>query len=394
MADGLRNPPVGAASQGRFGGRIAYTPDATAVTHNPANLIDFSEAQSLVSVTFGYSQMDYESPSGGRVSTTDPWAFLPGLFLILSPGPEDQWAFGLGITSPYGRSSRLEEDNLFGFITPYFTQLISVEIAPTLSTRLTEKISVGLGLNFLYTELDLRQRYPWNVVTGIPGLPEGRTLFNANGTGIGATFAVTFQATDTQRIALTFRSPVEVSYSGDLTVTSIPPGAPAAPKSEFETEITFPLVLAAAYGIQLTDRLLLETNVEWVRHSAFDQLDLNAGVNTPLLPSSSIPTDWNDNWTFGLSASYLLNEKWELRGGYQYLESPVPATTMLPTTSEQDQGVLAVGAGYQSERHLFDFSYAVGLFSGRTLTDNINPALNGDYDFEAHLISMNYGYQF
>jgi long-chain fatty acid transport protein len=138
----------------------------------------------------------------------------------------------------------------------------------------------------------------------------------------------------------------------------------------------------------------LETNVEWAQHSGFEQLDLDAGVNTPLLPSASILTQWDDNWTLGLSASYELNDEWVLRSGYQWLESPVPSTTMLPTTAEQDQGVLAVGVGYSSGKHQLDFSYAIGLFSGRTISDNINPAFNGDYDFEAHLVSINYGYHF
>jgi len=394
LADGFRNPPTGAATQGRFGGRIAYTPDASAVVNNPANLIDFTEPEVLATFTFGYSQMEYTSPTGQKLTSEDPWYVLPGFFLILPPEENDRWAFGLGITSPYGRSSRLDDDNLFGFSTPYFTQLTSVEMAPTLSTRVNEKISLGFALNLLYSELDLRQNFPWALAAGVPGLPEGKTLFNANGAGIGATFAVTVQATENQRFAATLRTPIEVEYKGDLVVTDIPPGAPAAPESEFETEISFPLVLAVAYGIQVTERLLLETNVEWVRHSEFEQLNLDAGVNTPLLPSDSIPTEWEDNWTFGLSASYQLNPEWVLRTGYVYLESPVPSSTMLPTTAEQDQGVMSVGAGYRKDKHQVDFSYAIGIFSGRTISDNINPAFNGDYDFEAHLVSINYGYHF
>ncbi len=394
-ADGFRNPPAGANAQGRFGGNIANTPDATAVTRNPANLIDFDENEYMVTLTFGYSKMDFTNSAGQSVSSEDPWAVLPGLFMIIPSAEDENLAFGFGITSPYGRSTRLPEDNPFGYAAPYYTQLSSLEFTPAFSTRINEKISLGLSLNLLYSELDLRQKYPWSLAAGVPGLPDGSTLFDGHGTGVGATAAITIKATERQRIALTVRSPIKVKYRGELEVTGIPPGAPAAPVSDFETEMTFPLVIALAYSLQVNEKWLIETNLDWAQQSDFDQLDINAGVNTPLLPSDTIPMNWDDNFTLGISACYTLNPEWELRAGYIYLESPVPTSTMLPTAAEQDQGVIAIGAGYTpGGPHRFDFAYSVGLFSGRTVSDNLNPALNGDYDFEAHLLTVNYGYRF
>lgn len=394
-ADGFRNPPVGAAAQGRFGGNFVYTPDLSAVSLNPANLVDFEEPAVMVSATFGYSKMTFNSVLGPEVETKDPWAVLPALFMVLPTAENEAWTFGLGITSPYGRSSSLPDDNPFSAAAPYFTQLMSLQVSPAFAVRLTEKLSAGFSVNLLYSELNLRQKYPWALATGVPGLPEGKTTFDAHGTGIGATASLTYALKENQRVALRVQSPVKVEYRGDLDVTGIPPGVPAAPQSDFATEISFPLVVALGYGMQVSERLLLETNVEWVQHSTFDRLDLNAGVNGPLLPAASIPTGWEDNWTFGLSVSYILNPEWVLRAGYLYLESPVPSSTMLPTTSEQDQGVISIGAGYSpSARHHFDMAYSLGLFSGREVNDNLNPAFNGAYDFEAHLFSLNYGYDF
>jgi long-subunit fatty acid transport protein len=67
---------------------------------------------------------------------------------------------------------------------------------------------------------------------------------------------------------------------------------------------------------------------------------------------------------------------------------------MLPTTSEQDQGVVSLGAEYTHDIHRVDLSYSLGLFSGRKVDDSLNPAFNGDYDFEAHLVSISYGRTF
>ncbi|MDA3873579.1 MAG: TonB-dependent receptor [Kiritimatiellae bacterium] len=392
-ADGLRNPPAGASALGRIGGRIAYTSDASTITHNPANLMDLTEYSLLGSLTFGYSKMDYEGPTG-TASSQSPWAVLPNIYAAQPVAEDGRWAFGIGLTSPYGRSTELDEDTNFRYSAPYYTQLISVEVAPTFATRLHERVTFGFSVNLLWSELDLRQNYPWALALETPGLPDGDTLFEADGVGIGASLALTWEVAENQRLALTYRSPIQVDYEGDLEVTGIPPGAPAAERSDFETEITFPMVVALAYGIQVTERLLLETNVEWVRHSSFDRLELDAGVNTPLLPSNEIVTDWDDNWTYGVSAAWQLTPEWVLRTGYMYLESPIPSRTMLPTTAEEDQGVASIGAGYFKDSHRLDVAYSLGLFSGRDIQDNINPLFNGEYDFEAHLVSISYGYHF
>ncbi|MEX2606904.1 MAG: outer membrane protein transport protein [Kiritimatiellia bacterium] len=392
-ADGLRNPPAGAAALGRIGGRIAYTSDASAITHNPANLVDLTDYSLMGSLTFGYSKMEFEGPAGTAESKS-PWAILPNIYAVQPVADEGRWAFGIGLNSPYGRSTELDEDTIFRFSAPYFTQLTSVELVPTFATRLHERLSFGFSVNLLWSELDLRQSYPWALALETPGLPDGKTLFEADGVGVGATLALTWTVAENQRMALTYRSPIKVDYEGHVDVTGIPAGVPAADRSGFETEITFPMVVALAYGIQVTERLLLETNVEWARQSSFDRLVLDAGVNTALLPSNEIITDWDDNWTYGVSAAWQLNPEWELRTGYMYLESPIPSRTMLPTTAEEDQGVLSVGAGYFNESHRVDFAYSLGLFSGRRIQDNMNPLFNGDYDFEAHLVSVSYGYHF
>ena len=40
FADGFRNPPEGARAVGKLGAHRAFADDATAVIHNPANLVD------------------------------------------------------------------------------------------------------------------------------------------------------------------------------------------------------------------------------------------------------------------------------------------------------------------------------------------------------------------
>jgi len=392
--DGFRNPPAGASAQGRIGGRIAYTPDASAVVHNPANLIEFSVPEIQSGLTLGYSKSEFTGLDGTRSESEDPWAALPSVFAVYPRGEGGAWVYGGALISPYGRSTRVDENGPLRYTAPYFTELRSLALSGVAAVSLNEHVSVAAGLRMVWSQLDLRQIYPWSGALGVPGLPDGKSRFEADGVGLGMSLAMTWRISEAHRVAFTVITPVEIEYEGDLKLSSIPAGVPAQSSSDFETEITFPLELAVAYGWKVNDRLTLETNVEWVQHSEFEQLKLDAGANTPFLASEEIETDWTDNWTAGLSCAWQLTPEWELRSGVVYLESPVPSRTMLPTTPEQDQWVVSVGTGWSKGVHVVDLSYSLGIFSGRTISDNENPAFNGDYDFEAHLLSVSYARRF
>ncbi|HMP97795.1 MAG TPA: outer membrane protein transport protein [Kiritimatiellia bacterium] len=399
-ADGFRNPPEGMQAIGKVGGKIVFIDDASAITHNPANLTELTDNELIASFTLGYGKREFEPTLGGKAESKDPWAVLPNFFAAWRLN-EDTLVAGVSLTTPYGRSTTFPKDSILRYSVPYFTELVAVNLNPTLAYKVNDRVSVAAGLNVLYADLDLRQIYPWSLATGIPGAPDGETRFSADGAGLGYNAAVTWNITDRQRAALTYRSSNKVDLEGDLKVSGVPtaPGLPAplsmvTARSDFETSIEFPAVVAAGYGIQLTDKLRVEVNVEWVRHSVFEELELDAGNNTFLLPASTIPADWDDNWTYGIGADYALNDAWTLRAGFIYLETPVPGKTMLPSISEEDQSVISIGAGYVSGAHRWDFAYAYGLFNGRTVNNNANPAFNGDYDFEAHLLGVSYGLSF
>jgi hypothetical protein len=36
----------------------------------------------------------------------------------------------------------------------------------------------------------------------------------------------------------------------------------------------------------------------------------------------------------------------------------------------------------------------VGFFDGRSVNDNVVPAVNGEYDFEVQMVAISYGYRF
>lgn len=397
LADGYRNPPESASALGKIGGKIAHIDDASAVTINPANLTDLKKPEVMASLTLGYAVREIDSPYGFSDETEDPWAYLPSIFAAW-PVADGEYVAGFALTVPYGRFTDWESDVFFAGVSPYYAEQSVINLAPTIAKKLTDKVSIGVGLNIYQSDVMFKQLYPWSSLTMNQADPNGTARFEGDGWGVGANAAITWKVNDKHTLAVVYRSPFSIEYDGDFDINNVPAAAAAmgvTPSSRFETEIDYPTCVSAGYGIQLTDTVRVEFDVEWIEHSRNEELPIDIGMNTALLPSSVIPQGWDDNWTYGVGIDWQFAAEWVARAGYIYLETPTPSETTLPVAAEEDQSVVSIGLGYDSENgHSLDIAFAAGLFDGRKVNDNVNPAVNGDYDFESYLVSLGYGYSF
>ena len=397
--EGFRNPPPGALDLGRAGGRFAHVDDSSAVWNNPANLVDLSAPEAQFTPSVIYFDIKYDSPTGASTSTEHPWKLLPNFFAAL-PLKNDKYAIGLGLTVPYGLSVEWKQDptSPFRYTAPHFNELITVNANPTFTLRIIDQLTVGVGLDVMWSQVTFRQFYPWAFFPPINlTAPDGKVQLKGDGVGFGGNIGLTWQPTRRQRVALTLRSPIEVSYDGDFTVNNITPAATAlgaTPRSDFSTKILFPTILGGGYGIQITDDIRLEVDREWVQFSKFDSLDIDAGNNNFLLPSRSFPQRWKDTFTAGIGGDWKFAEDFVLRASYQFYESPVPDETFSPTIPDANQHVFTVGLGYHHNHHALEFAYGLDLYDKRTIANGATYPFNGTYDLSVHLFSFLYRYAF
>ena len=395
LANGFRNPPEGANALGRAGGKIATIDDASAVTHNPANLMDLTNATALAALTIARSKTEFTSPLGPTAETDNPWALLPNMFGVLPVGRE--WTFGLGVTTPFGQATKWPDDSFFRYTAPYEAQVVVVNVNPVAATRIGKQLYLALGMDVYVSDLTLKQFFPWSALLMSPALPDGRAEFSGDGVGYGLNAALTWKITDAQRLGLTVRTPVRVDYDGHFTVNNVPPPAlmmGVQARSDFSTRIDYPATIGLGYGIRLLETVQLGVDVEWVNFSQFDQLPLDIGPDNVLLPARTIPEQWNDSWTCGFGLDWQFLPGWVVRGGYVFLQSPVPDDTLAPTLPDTDTHVMTLGLGYRHGRHAVDLGYALNFYEDRTIADSYNPAYNGKYETSSQLISVSYGISF
>jgi long-chain fatty acid transport protein len=392
MGEGFRNPTIGTFGLGRSGGRIAQVDDSTAVQQNPANLVNLTNAEAQLTPSVVYISADFESAAapGQSASTKDPWKLLPNIFISL-PLKNDRYALGLGITTPFGlgnewdttSSAFAQPTGVFTYYAPHSSQLTTINFNPTFAVKLTDKIRLGVGLDVMWSDLEFKQYLS-------PQVPDLEAHAEGDGVGYGGNLGLTWDITEHQRLALTYRSTMTVDYSGTTKFSNFI----GVPNASFGSQIIFPNIVAAGYGNDLTDTIRIETDFEWIQFSQFKNLPVNVGPNYLGVPSQSIPQNWRDTFTVGIGGDWKFAEGWTLRAGYQYFESPVPDSTFSPTIPDANQNVITVGLGWKTRHHALEAAYGLDFYDERHISNNQNPAFNGKYTFNVHLFSVSYRYAF
>jgi long-chain fatty acid transport protein len=392
VGEGFRNSTIGTFGLGRSGGRIAQVDDATAVQQNPANLIGITNTEAQLALSVIYINVDYQSPLGQSASTIHPWKVLPNFFLAM-PLKNDRYAVGLGVTVPYGLANQwnssataFSQKPPYGSLTyfaPHYSQLITINLNPTIAVKLTDKISLGAGLDVMWSDLEFKQFLS-------PNVPNLQAHAEGDGVGIGGNLGLTWHITERQQLALTYRSTMTVDYSGTTKFDNLP----GVPSTSFGSQIKYPNIISVGYGINLTDKIRVETDFEWLQFSQFRNLPVNVGNNLLGVPSQSIPEKWKNTFTVGIGGDWKFADHWVLRAGYQFFESPVPDTTFSPTIPDANQNVFTIGLGWKGRHSSLEAAYGLDFYNERNISNDQNPAFNGKYTFNVHLISLAYNYAF
>lgn len=392
QAEGFRDATIGAFDLGRSGGRIAQVDDSTAVQNNPANLMDVTNAEVQFAPSVIYISVDYQAPNGQSASTIHPLKVLPNFFASM-PVDEGRYVLGFGVTVPYGlanqwktSSSAYQPGGTLFNNAANFGKLTTINFNPSIATKIGDHLQLGVGLDVMWSELEIRQ---------FIAAPQVEAHASGDGMGYGGNIGLTWKITDHQRLALAYRSTMTVNYNGNARVENT--GLSSDPSTSFGSQIIYPNIVSLGYGIELTDKIRLESDFEWLSFSQFQNLGIRTGNIAELGGlnlSQNIPQKWHNTFTAGIGGDWKFADNWVARAGYQFFESPVPDSTFSPTIPDANQNVITVGLGWKGKHSSLELAYGLDFYNDRIITNDQNPALNGKYTFNVHLFSLAYRYSF
>lgn len=406
----------GASVANYHAGYAALANDASIAWYNPAGITRIKNQQAV----FGAAAILSDFKFKGSVAVTEmvPKGVAGPPFLVVSPSTvnfpgvtaqggtfnvvpnihyvapiNDKMGFGFSINVPFG----LKTD--YGRSTPVryaatLTSITVIDVSPSLGFKVTDKASLGLGLDIqkAWAELDtvgvilmavpsVTSAVPPPVTTAVVPALSATSTNKANGTAYGYHLGGLYEFSPDTRVGLSYHSQVVHHLSGNSTLSG-----PAATflnggpihAGHSTVKITLPPYTALSGYHRINPQVAVMGSVIYTQWSTFRTLTLNnvaGAVNAPaprfIAPSTNIqvniPERYVNTWNFSVGADYYATDKITLRGGLGYDQTPVQDNYRNLQLPDNNRYVVALGGHYQASRtvgldlgwtHLFMLSNA------------------------------------
>jgi long-chain fatty acid transport protein len=293
---------------------------------------------------------------------------------------DNKMVLALSLTSPFGLGTKAKNQDWVGSLEGVTTSLFNLNAAPILSYEIAHGVTVAAGLQVDYFDLQRQTA--------------GTATLRADDTNVGFVAGIDFAPSPDTSIGIGFRSAVNHTLEGHLTVA----GAGEAP---IKASIILPEMLSLGVRQSLSPTTRLTAEVEWVNWSRLNVIPIV--LQAPLLgipagaAGANLDFQWRDGWLFALGGEYDWSRALTLRTGVAYEISPVDGpTTRIVQDPDSNRVWASIGASYKwSADTRFDFSYSHVFFEDNAPFDRVGasfptPPLLGTADVSMDIISVGY----
>lgn len=425
-----------------YAGGAAAAEDASTIWSNPAGMSRFSTIQIVASVngimpSAKFSDQGslpaFNQPLGSTGGQGGKSAALPAMYVVV-PVTKD-WAFGLGIGAPFG----LETDWDSGWLGRYQalnSKVQTLNVNPALSWRVNDSFSLGVGVDYQQIKATFTSaaNYSGALATAaqsaaaqglIPGAAVGP--FIQATPGLDSSVSVTgddyawgwniglmWNVSPDTRIGAHYRSSIKYNVSGNVnfgnpSLPALPPtlapiGAALAPavnnvlsNGGVTADIEVPSISNISFYSRINPKWDVMADVQFTNWSTIQNLTF---VRTTGAVLSSTPENFKDVWRVSAGASYYLDDKWKLRGGIAWDQSPVQDAERTPRLPDSNRFWLATGAQYAWSKDL-KFDLGIAYIWTDTAQSNQNEGntaqyglIKGTYDTSVLIVGGQVAYSF
>ena len=381
-----------------YAGQAAVAEDASTVFFNPAGLtrLEGREVVGAIHLIAPSAKFSGSAAYGGGPSPVVATggdagkpAVLPNFYYSMKLNPDI--SLGLGINAPFGLATKYDTP-WAGMTQTVYSHIKTINLNPALAWKLTDRLSVGAGLDWQTIDATLSKSASPAVFAEIKMTGEDQG-------SLGWNLGSLLELDDSTRVGVSYRSRIKHRLEGHL-LTPLPPVV------NVDADFTLPDTASLSLFRRLNERVDLLADATWTGWGCFDKLEVKeTGTGTT---RELVPEDWQNVWRFSLGANFHLNEKWTLRGGLAYDQTPVPnASRRTPRIPDEDRTWLAVGGQYRhAKASRLDFGYA-HLFVRDTAITHTEPflvpgppsalvplALTGTYTNHVDILSVQYTHSF
>ena len=400
-----------AEAMGKGSAFVAQADNPSAIYYNPAGLSQL-KGETYVSVGTAVVQPfnTYKDTSGNETNRRRQRFVIPHTYFVSDFGLE-KFTLGFGATSYWGLGTWWAEDSFSKYVSTkadYFTQDAMI----TGAYEVNEAISLGIGIDYTHSYANKKKKLLQ------PGNTDGDFQLKAiDGNAWGYRLSTLYKLNEKHQLGLMYRSQVKVKYKGKVYLndlnTAIQPLLGTSYQAIFggtsyDTEITtkstLPQSIVMGYCYKPNDKWKFETDVEFMDWSSVqdEQIDYTTESNALRLAvlndGNPVPKNWHSAFSFAYGAEYKVNDKWKLRGGYFYHQSPIAGANFETSLPDSDSHSITTGLGYMFNKDMgLDFAYA-GMFYNERGVQNTKGAssgasINGDYETFINVYMLTFSFK-
>ena len=391
----------GTAATGQAGAFVARAYDPSAIFYNPAGLgwltgTQISFGTTLILPSNSLSLPNYPIPTWQSVDGEKQTFYPPHIYI--THRLNDKIVFGIGVHSPYGLGTKWPKDFPLRFIA-YYSNMRSFFINPTIAYKVNDKLSIGFGLSYIYSDITIRRKSvaDLSMFGGPASFEFGIEIKGKETSAFGVNFGILYKE-EKWSVGLAYRSRTTLGFEGDITY-ELPYQLPSPlnllfTEMEGSADMPLPDIITGGVAFKVTDNLEVEADIQYNIWSVYDKLEIYGDGEKV----DEVEENWKDSIIFRIGAEYMVNEKIALRCGYLYDQTPQPVETMDPMLPDADRHGFTFGVGYKMNNFSVDFAYYYELFKDRECPNrNLYYPFNwatGTYSTYAHLIGITFTYKF
>ena len=425
-----------------FAGSAAAAEDASTVYFNPAGMV-LIEGQQVVaaahliapSAEFSTTTAQNALPasvggpqplSGGDGGDAGQRGIAPNLYYTYNPGTG--WALGLGVNAPFGLSTDYDR-TWVGRYHAVESEVITVNINPSIAYQVTDKLSIGAGVSAQYIDATLSSMVDFGlqsfsslaaagqltqaaqlVSAGVVSNPRADIFseVTADDWSYGYNLGLLYQFTENTRVGLAYRSQIKQKLEGDVDFSVMDPdylqsfGLLGAAQATFADQgasgsIDLPASASLSLFHRYNNQLAVLADVTWTGWSSFDKLVID--FDGTLAGNPSVTTEnWDDTWRFALGTVYNPSPELALRFGLAYDQTVISSDEYrTPRIPDADRYWVTVGGGYQltdvwsvdaAYAHLFVEDSRLDKIDDGTGEDAGRGTVIGDYENSVDIASV------
>jgi long-chain fatty acid transport protein len=250
-----------------------------------------------------------------------------------------------------------------------------------LAVKVADWLGVGFGPEVRFTDVKLSTNLSAvNPFTQrVVDIAHSSIISTGTPTNLALTGGLLVKPCDRLRFGVSYHSRVDVDLSGYATFGQIPSGNPQfdgavaqqlpfGKQTPATTTLQFPSVTAFGVAYDVTPKLTLEVDGNYIMWSVFRQ----TVIQVQGLPAEVLPHGWKDTWAVRAGLLYKPSNTAWLAAGFLYDQTPQPDADVSPFLPDANRTGITVGAGFPLMKHFeFQFSSMFLWFHQRTTTTNV-----------------------